>query len=304
MKGDIPLFDLSNPQPDPTALGVRVGPGSQVEEQALTYLTMPKEMDTFDIPMLPEHHEISRFPLLDKLLDELQNALDLRAQVEVLAAETGFIALDVLEPEACGLLYQTLGDGEVAIVINADDNNEKIRVQETSLAGVWWLQKVAADDSVISQWIEVGAIPTDVELRTRKSDFNFDQLNENLPADILNAGPVIYELLDKAKEHYRSPRSQAHVINLSLLPFPPEDHVFLYERLGHGKVSVLSRGYGNCRITSTEVPGIWRVQYFNSTDQLILDTFEVITVPQVACAAIEDIEDSAQRLREIHEALK
>lgn len=66
---------------------------------------------------------------------------------------------------------------------------------------------------------------------------------------------------------------------------------------------MLSRGYGSCRIASTATPGIWRVQYFNSTDQLILDTLEVTTIPQVACAAQEDVEDSSERLREIRAVL-
>jgi hydrogenase-1 operon protein HyaF len=41
------------------------------------------------------------------------------------------------------------------------------------------------------------------------------------------------------------------------------------------------------------------VRYFNSMDTLILDTIEVSAVPEVACAAVEDIADSAIRLREI-----
>lgn len=91
------------------------------------------------------------------------------------------------------------------------------------------------------------------------------------------------------------------MINLSLLPFSPEDHNYLNEKVGVGHVTLLSRGYGNCRITSTQVDGLWRVQYFNSTDQLILDTLEITDIPAVACAAPEDLEDSAERLKEILE---
>ena len=68
---------------------------------------------------------------------------------------------------------------------------------------------------------------------------------------------------------------------------------------GSGRVVVLSRGYGNCRIASTRLPRIWRVTYFNSTDLVILDTLEVSLVPEVACAAAEDLEDSAERLAEV-----
>ena len=69
-------------------------------------------------------------------------------------------------------------------------------------------------------------------------------------------------------------------------------------------MTILSRGYGNCRIASTKVNGLWRVQYFNSTDQLILDTLEITDIPAVACAATEDLQDSAERLTEIREVLE
>jgi hydrogenase-1 operon protein HyaF len=69
--------------------------------------------------------------------------------------------------------------------------------------------------------------------------------------------------------------------------------------LGTGRVLILSRGYGNCRITSTRVPHTWRVVYYNSQDQVILNTVEVGELPAVACAAAEDIADSRERLAEV-----
>ena len=44
---------------------------------------------------------------------------------------------------------------------------------------------------------------------------------------------------------------------------------------------------------------VWRVQYFNNMQTLILDTIEVIDVPEVALAAPEDIADSRERLAEL-----
>ncbi|MGC8732454.1 MAG: hydrogenase expression/formation C-terminal domain-containing protein, partial [Halothiobacillaceae bacterium] len=41
------------------------------------------------------------------------------------------------------------------------------------------------------------------------------------------------------------------------------------------------------------------VKYFNSQDALILNTIEVVEVPEVALAAPEDFTDTANRLREI-----
>ena len=39
-------------------------------------------------------------------------------------------------------------------------------------------------------------------------------------------------------------------------------------------------------------------------DTLILDTFEVTTMPEVAMAAPEDLADSAARIREVLEAIR
>jgi len=115
--------------------------------------------------------------------------------------------------------------------------------------------------------------------------------------NLMNAPAIATELADKLASY--QPGAQAHVVNLSLLPLTEEDLAYLDRRLGQGTVTILSRGYGNCRISSTAVKNAWRVRYFNSREVVILDTVEVVDVPAVACAAKEDLEDSAQRLGEI-----
>ena len=91
------------------------------------------------------------------------------------------------------------------------------------------------------------------------------------------------------------------MLNLTLLPLTPDDSLWLQGRLGEGRVVILSRGYGNCRIVDTQLPRTWRVTYFNAQDMIILDTLEVGSVPEVACAAQQDLEDSAERLAEVLE---
>ena len=67
---------------------------------------------------------------------------------------------------------------------------------------------------------------------------------------------------------------------------------------------MLSRGYGNCRITATAQAHVWKVQFFNSMDTLILDTYEVTEMPEVALAAAEDLAESAVRIRDVIEAIR
>ena len=120
------------------------------------------------------------------------------------------------------------------------------------------------------------------------------------PPGVMNAPALLSELSAQsaARVAAQAPGRAAHVINLTLLPVTPEDLAWLDARLGRGVISILSRGYGNCRITATALPHTWWVQYFNSMDQLILNTLEVVEVPEVALAAREDYEDSIERMRE------
>jgi hydrogenase-1 operon protein HyaF len=76
----------------------------------------------------------------------------------------------------------------------------------------------------------------------------------------------------------------------------------LQSTLGAGPVSLTSRGYGTCRVVATGALNVWSVQFYNAMDTIILDTLEIVDVPQVAAAAEEDFRDSSDRLREIEEA--
>ena len=108
-------------------------------------------------------------------------------------------------------------------------------------------------------------------------------------------------LITCASLHRWQPGKLAHVINLTLLPLSPADIQFLGETLGSGPVETLSRGYGDCQITSTAYPGIWWVRYTNSMGTLILNTLEISDIPAVACAAQDDLDDSRRRFSELLE---
>jgi hydrogenase-1 operon protein HyaF len=118
-----------------------------------------------------------------------------------------------------------------------------------------------------------------------------------LPPDTMNAPALLAELRQRAAAW--RPGSASHVVNLTLLPLSPGDRALFESQLGRGSVMVLSRGYGNCRIVDTHVGCIWRVTYYNSQDAVILDTFEISDVPEVACAAPQGLEDSVERLAEV-----
>lgn len=270
------------------------GPGSQPIEgdgSELDYMAMPEEIAVYRMPELDE--SIGEYAEANEVLRQLQEMLD-HYQV---GAECTAINIGELAPKQRELIDQVLGEGEVSILI---DTQPRVRCQESVLAGVWRVQYGAEDGPVDIDLIEVGDIPRLIRQQTFTSPEVVSHIESGSPPPgVNNAVPLFAELNDKLQEAdgYESP----YVINLTLLPQSDEDISYLEQQLGQGPVTILSRGYGNCRVTSTLSRNVWWVRYYNSQDAIILNSLEVIPVPQVVCASQEDIEDSADRLREIRE---
>jgi len=283
-------------------VNVPMGPGSQDEgDMVLDYMKMPSEMASYDLPILPEAEDVVGFPQALAVLEVLQTQLETYRVGDAVEA----ISLCALGEGDLDLLNQILGEGEVSLTVTGA---QAVKSQETVLAGVWRLRSFNSQGELLEDTIEVCDVPVITRTKAFSDSCKLDFDPHNLPEGVLNAPSVLIEIQDASqnyKERLRTHVSSAvpHVINLSLLPFSPQDHAFLSEVTGTGPVTILSRGYGNCRITSTNTEGLWRVQYFNSTDQLILDTLEITDIPLVACAAQEDIADSCVRLKEIREVL-
>ena len=115
----------------------------------------------------------------------------------------------------------------------------------------------------------------------------------------MNAGPVAVEIAD----HMGKTGDDAHIINFSLLPMSPDDLAWLDSLIGPGNSGVFSRGYGKCRIMGSALRDVWRVQYFNGMNDILLDTLEITRIPEVALASLDDLTDSLERLREAREWL-
>jgi hydrogenase-1 operon protein HyaF len=272
---------------------VGIGPGSQIEEDELTYMQMPQGMQTYTNPILPEPEDILSLKQAHAVLREIHLGLQRVAQGE----HSIVVDLSHLDAANLQLVNQVLGEGEVSARIEAQYS---MRIQEAVFTGVW--RTVISDGvTVISDHIEIGRIPSVLVSAAQQGvqhQMNTPMvLPEQLPFGVMNAPSIVTELNDKIATWETG--MPAHVINLTLLPLSPEDVTFLEQQLAGGTVLILSRGYGNCRILSTVVPHCWRVVYYNSSDALLLNTIEVTDIPEVACAAREDIEDSCERLAEV-----
>ncbi len=263
------------------------GPGSQPSEaegEELEYMQMPDDMRTY-APQLP----------MVEVDEALAPALDLLREIAAAAEQVAGGAkprtFDLLgfDAENRGLIAETMGEGEVAMKLRGIP---ALSVQESVFAGVWCVTGSGIDR------IEVATTPGAAR------DHAFVPSVEKKPVHasqgVVNAPALLAELEDKSAAY----AGELHVVNLTLLPHTEEDLAWLDERLGQGATDILSRGYGNCRVRATATPFVWRVQFFNSMDTLILDTFEVTDMPEVALAAHEDLADSAKRMLEVIEAIK
>jgi hydrogenase-1 operon protein HyaF len=186
-----------------------------------------------------------------------------------------------------------LGDGEVSIQVKGP---RTLHVQESVFTGLWRVVELDGAGRLAADWLEAAPLPAAV-LAAARDGARDSLLPVEIPAGAMNSPALLLELQGQLKA--RRPGAPPHVLNLTLFPMTPEDHQVLERALPVGDVAIISRGFGNCRVTSTAARGIWRVQYFNSMNTLILNTIEVVDVPEVALAAPEDLDDTRERLAEL-----
>jgi hydrogenase-1 operon protein HyaF len=277
-----------------------IGPGSQVEDETLDYMPMPQGMDTFRAPQLPEPEQIAgrqrAHAALRAALTQLEALCECKGESEGLTNRQ--VDLAGLDEQDLALVNQVLGEGEVSAVVHAPGGlQHAVQIQEAVFAGVWRVV-TTVQGRVVSDVIELGHVP-EVLKATARADVDpvVPRWQGALPPHVQNAPALLAELEDQWG--LWRPGQPAHVVNLTLLPMSAEDIGFLDHHLGTGRVLILSRGYGNCRITNTHRPHTWRVVYYNSQDVVILNTVEISALPEVAQAAIEDLEDSRERLKEV-----
>lgn len=267
------------------------GPGSQPADEAeLAVLDMPRDMATFEMPRVPERVPAAvlrgAHDLLAGWLAALQ-AWDTRQSPGPVWPLTGVPApvLDVVN--------QVLGEGEVAIRVNGQP---ELRIQESVFSGLWRCVQLGPDGTVAADWLEAGAVPQAVLARAHAAAR--DGLPDLVPPPgAMNSPALLAEITARLPQV--APGTPAGLINLTLLPMSPDDHTSLQATLPVGPVAMISRGFGNCHVTSTLTRDVWRVQFFNSMQTLILDTLEVVHLPEAAIAAPEDLADSRERLAEL-----
>jgi hydrogenase-1 operon protein HyaF len=279
----------------PLQIPIRViGAGSQPEEEVPQCLDIPREMDTFRMPLLPDRVAPEALSEAREALQEFFEALE--PWDPAMCAHGPCIDVGGLSSAALEVVDQMLGEGEVGIRI---DGVRKAHIQESVFAGIWRVCELDADRRIIADRIEAASLPR-IALDAARSAASASVPPVAMPAGAMNSPSLLAEIADRMRQPRRG-GEPAHVVNLTLFPLTPDDQRVLELALPVGPVAIISRGFGNCHITSTLARDVWRVQYFNTMNTLILNTLEVVAAPEVALAAVEDLIDSRQRLGELIE---
>ena len=272
---------------------VAFGPGSQGGEDAdLAYLPMPKA-EPLVTPIPPEDAERDELLAAADVIEQLLEAMQRRP---VGSDDPPRFSLRAIAPGTLKVLNESLGQGEVSVVVADAPGKPVWQVQETAFAGVWRVQHVDPRGRILDDILEAGDMPVAVRESARQAGGARLDATQ-LPEGVMNAPALVNEIRHHSRLHRDG--QPAHVLNLSLLPLAPADHEALDQQLGDGTVAILSRGFGNCRINSTRVRAVWRVRYTNSMNTLILDTIEIVDIPEAARAAQDDYDDSMERLGDL-----
>lgn len=235
---------------------------------------------------------IESCPRVKALLPLLIVALEARA-----AGRPGqLFDLAGLDEAELKLIADVTGEGEVAATVALADG-VLAQIRESVMAGLWRVRFADAEGRLIADYLEVGAIPEAVR---RAAAMTRGAVMRPASEASVTALALVSEI--EAQLASWRPGQENHIVTLSLLPVSEGDMAVLQAALGDGPVQIISRGYGSCRVLATATRRVWSVQYLNSTGDIVLDTLEVGEVPAAACAAAEDFQDSAERLRQIEEA--
>lgn len=257
----------------------------QAGDSGPDYLRLPSQMHTYVRPELDSG--------LDGLGPAWVQQLAARMAAQRADAPSTRVPLDPLGPEALRQLEQLLGRGEVGASVLGQP---ELHIRESVFTGLWRVQAMDPQRGQLGDVLEIGAVPDVLREAARAAAGLLDMPDrDRIPADVSNAPHLLAEVLERSRRFEQG--GPGHVFNLDLLPLGPADQAWLVEMLGSGPVVIVSGGYGATRIRSTLQASTWWVQYYNSSDAMILNTLEVAAVPSVACAADDDLAESAQRLR-------
>lgn len=266
-----------------------LGPGTQQGDPDFHINSLPISIETYESPSMSAlegfHHIQPTLSLLANLLQQMVNYQGDRVHYP----QANVIELDQSNRE---FLNTLLGEGEVSVIVQGEEFGREIHIQESIFCGIWRVQ-VFEQGVMRADNLEVCPIPAVVwQVAAANS-----QATVELPpvtTELMNGLSLAHEVL----AHVGKLSDPVHVINLTLLPVSGEDRSYLHLLCGLGNVKIRTRGYGESLIESTRLRYVWNIRCLNGLKGVLLDTYEICRIPDMAVAALEDIQDSRQRLHD------
>jgi hydrogenase-1 operon protein HyaF len=83
----------------------------------------------------------------------------------------------------------------------------------------------------------------------------------------------------------------ASSIDLKSLPFAPGEYEQLRFLLGTGEVSARIEAIGPSAVVETRYAGVWWVTHYNVEDDIIADSIDITTLPEILKSQPADIRD-------------
>ncbi len=115
-------------------------------------------------------------------------------------------------------------------------------------------------------------------------------------AEANNARALLRELEDHLRRLIET--GEIARIDLGSLPLNSADYELLEQVLGHGEVIASVDSMGVSEISDTAIPGIWRIEYYNSEEVLVAEFIEVTRCPELLLTPLEEMKDGLSRLHE------
>ncbi|HQT45790.1 MAG: hydrogenase expression/formation protein [Acidocella sp. 20-63-7] len=260
-------------------------PPGVIAEAGPEYLPLPTSVSVYIAPVLPDDPALRAAG--EGWIERIAAALEAYSPGGAPRA----IDLSGISFDERRFLDEVLRPGEVSGLAFGESI---LQVEETVFAGLWRIRGGERGRADFVDMLEVADIPSVLRTRAAAGALALPE-PEEIPEGIVNAPHILAELIARSAAFIASGRT--HMLNLDLVPMSDAELTWLVDNLGEGPVVIISAGYGACRIRSTRLAGTWWVQFSNASDVLILNTLEITQIPEVACAAPEDIADSAKRLR-------
>jgi len=88
------------------------------------------------------------------------------------------------------------------------------------------------------------------------------------------------------------------MIDLNSLPLAPGEHEQLRHMLGQGEVTAHIEAIGPSEIIETRYPGVWWVTHYNVEGDIVADTLEITTIPEIIKSQADDINTGLELLQD------